>query len=82
MTTCSDLVDEYEIGVHFCGNLKYLPKDVADLAVKVVERTKHNEKYVRKGWIVLRYMQLTFEFVCFLSGESLTFAVRTLDGMK
>lgn len=41
---CSELVDEYEIGVHFCGNLKYLPKDVAELAIKVVERTKRNKK--------------------------------------
>lgn len=43
---CSELVDEYEIGVHFCGNLKYLPKDVAELAIKVVERTKRNKKQV------------------------------------
>ncbi|KAL1929453.1 hypothetical protein VTP01DRAFT_1591 [Rhizomucor pusillus] len=42
----NELVDEYEIGVHFCGNLKYLPKDVAELAIKVVERTKRNKKRI------------------------------------
>ncbi|KAI9489937.1 di-trans,poly-cis-decaprenylcistransferase [Zychaea mexicana] len=38
----NELVDEYQIGIRVCGHLSYLPPDVAELAHKVMDRTKHN----------------------------------------
>ena len=40
----SALVDKYQIGVRFLGNLDYLPADVRNIANKVSEQTKHNTR--------------------------------------
>lgn len=40
----STLVEKYQIGVRFLGNLDYLPEDVREIANKVTERTKHQTK--------------------------------------
>lgn len=40
---CSELVDKYEIGIHFCGNRSLLPPDVAELTRKVEARTQHHK---------------------------------------
>lgn len=42
----SALVEKYQIGVRFLGNLDYLPADVREIANKVSERTKHQKKQV------------------------------------
>ncbi|KAJ8654688.1 di-trans,poly-cis-decaprenylcistransferase [Lichtheimia ornata] len=39
----NELVDKYEIGIHFCGNRSLLPPDVAELTRKVEARTQHHK---------------------------------------
>ncbi|KAI8144663.1 di-trans,poly-cis-decaprenylcistransferase [Fennellomyces sp. T-0311] len=39
----NELIDSYQIGIRVCGHLSYLPPDVAELAHKVMERTRHNK---------------------------------------
>jgi ditrans,polycis-polyprenyl diphosphate synthase len=40
----SALVDKYQIGVRFLGNLDYLPADVREIANKVAKQTKNHTK--------------------------------------
>ncbi|KAI9024325.1 di-trans,poly-cis-decaprenylcistransferase [Phycomyces nitens] len=40
------LVEEYEIGVRFLGKLDSLPNDVAEVARRSMENTKHNKKRI------------------------------------
>lgn len=45
LTMCtSDIVKEYGIAVRFLGNLSLLPPDVAEIAIRTEERTRHNTK--------------------------------------
>ncbi|KAI9312459.1 di-trans,poly-cis-decaprenylcistransferase [Dichotomocladium elegans] len=60
----NELIDTYEICVHFCGNLDYLPPDIAELARRVMERTQH-------------YKTRIFNICCpYTSRDEITTAIR------
>ncbi|GAA5812796.1 hypothetical protein MFLAVUS_006254 [Mucor flavus] len=65
------LVEKYQIGVRFLGNLDYLPADVREIANKVTERTKHQKKRI-------------FNICCpYTSRDEMTTAIKqTIDQVK
>lgn len=47
ITAHGDLVDQYGIRIRIVGDLSRLQPDVLETALKAVEITKHNTKYVK-----------------------------------